>query len=346
MLLAFTTVSAVLGQSTLRGLTALFFGLALGLVGIDQITGQVRYTAGVLEFMDGVEVVLVAVGLFAVAEALYNALYEGRSETSMNKMTKAHMTRSEWRRSWPAWLRGTAIGFPFGTIPAGGTEIPTFLSYATERKLASPEHKADFGTVGAIEGVAGPEAANNAAVTATLVPLLTLGIPTSVTAAILLSALQNYGINAGPQLFQTSSALVWALIASLYIGNVMLLVLNLPLVGLWVKLLKIPRPQLYAGILIFATVGVYGMRQSSFDLFLMYALGLLGVVMRRYDFPTAPVIVGLILGPMAEAQMRNAVSIGEGNWMVFLQRPMSATLLAVVVLVLILPRLLARRVAV
>jgi putative tricarboxylic transport membrane protein len=344
MLLAFTTVSAVLGQSTLRGLTALFFGLALGLIGIDQITAQVRYTGGILEFMDGIEVVLVAVGLFAVAEALYNALYEGRSEARMNQLTKAHMTRREWRRSWPAWLRGTAIGFPFGTIPAGGTEIPTFLSYATERKLAGPEEKAEFGTTGAIEGVAGPEAANNAAVTGTLVPLLTLGIPTSVTAAILLSALQNYGINAGPQLFQTSSALVWALIASLYIGNVMLLVLNLPMVGLWVKLLKIPRAQLYAGILIFATVGVYGMRQSAFDLFLMYGLGLLGVVMRRYDFPTAPVIVGLILGPMAEAQMRNALSIGEGSFMVFLQRPMSATLLAVVVGVLVLPRLLARRV--
>src|SRR3990167_1456678 len=134
MLLAFTTVSAVLGQSTLRGLTALFFGLALGLIGIDQITAQVRYTGGILEFMDGIEVVLVAVGLFAVAEALYNALYEGRSEASMNKMNKAHMTRSEWRRSWPAWLRGTAIGFPFGTIPAGGTEIPTFLSYAPARQ--------------------------------------------------------------------------------------------------------------------------------------------------------------------------------------------------------------------
>jgi putative tricarboxylic transport membrane protein len=341
MLLAFTTVSAVLGQSTLRGLTALFFGLALGLIGMDQITAQVRYTGGVLEFMDGIEVVLVAVGLFAVSEALYNALYEGRSEPSMNKMNRVHMTRSEWRRSWPAWLRGTAIGFPFGTIPAGGSEIPTFLSYATERKLASPEHKAEFGTTGAIEGVAGPEAANNSAVTATLVPLLTLGIPTSVTAAILLSALQNYGINAGPQLFETSSGLVWALIASLYIGNVMLLVLNLPMVGLWVKLLKIPRPQLYAGILIFATVGVYGMRQSAFDMFLMYCLGLLGVVMRRYDFPTAPVIVGLILGPMAEAQMRNALSIGEGSWMVFVQRPMSATLLVVVALVLITPRVLA-----
>ena len=341
MLLAFTTVSAVLGQSTLRGMTALFIGLALGLVGMDQISGQVRYTGGVLEFMDGIEVVLVAVGLFAVSEALYNALYEGKSEASMNKLNKVHMTGAEWKRSWPAWLRGTALGFPFGCIPAGGSEIPTFLSYATEKKLASPEHEKEFGTVGAIEGVAGPEAANNSAVTATLVPLLTLGIPTSVTAAILLSALQNYGIQAGPQLFQTSSTLVWALIASLYIGNVMLLVLNLPLVGLWVKLLKIPKAPLYAGIMIFATVGVYGMRQSAFDLYLMLGLGLVGVVLRRYDFPTAPVIVGLILGPVAEAQMRNALSIGEGSWRVFLDRPMSLTLLVVVALVLITPRLLA-----
>ncbi len=341
MLLAFTTVSAVLGKSTLRGMTALFIGLAIGLVGLDQITAQVRYTAGVPEFMDGIEVVLVAVGLFAVGECLYTVLYEGRVEQQMNRMGSVHMTRTEWKRSWPAWLRGTFIGFPFGTIPAGGSEIPTFLSYGVERKLS--KHKEEFGTTGAIEGVAGPEAANNAAVTATLVPLLTLGIPTSVTAAILLSALQNYGINAGPQLFQTSAALVWALIASLYIGNVMLLVLNLPLVGMWVKLLKIPRPQLYAGILIFATVGVYGMRQSAFDLFLMFFIGLMGVLMRRFDFPTAPVIVGMILGPMAEAQMRNALSIGEGKWGVFIERPMSATLLAIVVAVLVLPRFMAWR---
>ena len=337
MLLAFTTVSAVLGKSTLRGITALFVGLAIGLVGLDQITGQVRYTGGIPEFLDGIEVVLVAVGLFAVGDCFYRAMYEGRSTSELNRMGSVHMTRTEWRRSWPAWLRGTALGFPFGTIPAGGTEIPTFLSYGIERKLS--KHKEEFGTTGAIEGVAGPEAANNAAVTATLVPLLTLGIPTSVTAAILLSALQNYGINAGPQLFQTSSALVWALIASLYIGNVMLLVLNLPLVGLWVKLLKIPRPPLYAGILIFATVGVYGMRQSSFDLFLMFGIGLVGVLMRRFDFPTAPVIVGMILGPLAEAQMRNALSIGEGRWSVFWERPMSLTLLLVMVAVLALPRL-------
>ncbi len=341
MVLAFCTVSAVLGRSTVRGLTALFVGLALGLVGIDQITAQARYTGGVSELTDGLEVVLIAVGLFAVGESLYAVLFEGRVVESQNAMSKVHMTAADWRRSWPAWLRGTIIGFPFGTIPAGGSEIPTFLSYATEKKL-SP-HKKEFGTQGAIEGVAGPEAANNSAVTATLIPLLTLGIPTSNTTAILLGAFQNYGIQPGPQLFDKNAALVWALIASLYIGNVMLLILNLPLVGLWVKLLKIPKPYLYAGILIFATVGVYGMRQSAFDLVLLYAIGLLGVVMRRFDFPTAPVVVGAILGPLAEAQMRNALSIGEGKWTVFIERPMSATLLIVIIALLVLPRLVRLR---
>ena len=340
MLLAFTTVSAVLGKSTLRGMTALFIGLAAGLVGLDQISAQARYTGGIPELLDGIEIVLVAVGLFAVAEALHAVLYEGKVVDEQNRLSKVHMTGRDWKRSWPAWLRGTAIGVPFGCIPAGGTEIPTFLSYAAEKKLARDSHaKGEFGTTGAIEGVAGPEAANNATVTAAMIPLLTLGIPTSNTTAILLGAFQNYGIQPGPQLFTTSSSLVWALIASLYIGNVMLLVLNLPMVGLWVKLLKIPKPYLYAGILIFATVGVYGMRQSAFDLFLLYALGVLGVVMRRFDFPTAPVIVGMILGPLAEAQLRNAMSIGEGSAMIFLQRPVSLVLIAVVVAVLVLPRL-------
>lgn len=346
MVLAFTTVSAVLGQSRLRGMTALFIGLAAGCIGMDQISGAARYTGGKMELLDGIDIVLVAVGLFAVAEVLYAALYEGRTAESQNRMGRVHMTKRDWRRSLPAWLRGTAIGMPFGCIPAGGTEIPTFLSYAAEKKLAKGEDKDEFGCQGAIEGVAGPEAANNATVTAALIPLLTLGIPTSNTTAVLLGAFQNYGINPGPQLFTTSATLVWALIASLYIGNLMLLVLNLPMVGLWVKLLRIPKPQLYAGILIFATVGAYGMRQSAFDLFLLYGIGVLGVLMRRFDFPTAPVVVGMILGPLAEAQMRNAVSIGEGSWMIFLQRPMSLALIVIVLAVLIVPRLLARRIRV
>ena len=345
MLLALATVSAVLGQSTLRGLTSLFIGLAAGLIGMDQITGQARYTGGVPELLDGVEIVLVAVGLFAVAEALHAVLFEGRVEESRNRMGWVGMSALDWRRSIPAWLRGTAIGAPFGCIPAGGTEIPTFLSYATEKKLATGDALAEFGTKGAIEGVAGPEAANNATVTTALIPLLTLGIPVSNTTAVLLGAFQNYGIQPGPQLFSSSAALVWALIASLYIGNVMLLVLNLPLVGLWVKLLKVPRPQLYAGILVFATVGAYGMRQSAFDLVLLYAIGVLGLVMRRFSFPTAPVVVGMILGPLAEAQMRNALSIGEGSWLVFVQRPMSLAILLVIAAVLLMPRLLKNRAA-
>jgi len=343
MVLAFTTVSAVLGKSSLRGMTALFLGLAIGCIGMDQITGTARYTMGKPELLDGIDIVLVAVGLFAVAEVLYYALYEGKTRDSQNKMGRVHMTRRDWKRSVPAWIRGTVIGTPFGCIPAGGTEIPTFLSYATEKKLAKGEDKAEFGTSGAIEGVAGPEAANNATVTAALIPLLTLGIPTSNTTAVLLGAFQNYGINPGPQLFTSSAALVWALIASLYIGNVMLLVLNLPMVGMWVKLLKIPKPQLYAGILIFATVGAYGMRQSTFDLYLLLAIGALGVVMRRFDFPTAPVVVGMILGPLAEAQMRNAVAIGEGSWSIFWQRPMSLALIIIVLAVLIVPRVLKAR---
>ena len=345
MVLAFTTVSAVLGKSTVRGLAALFIGLAVGLIGMDQISGQPRYTGGKAEVLDGTEIVLVAVGLFAVAEVLHAVLFEGKIVETQNRLTRVHMDKRDWRRSIPAWLRGTAIGAPFGCIPAGGTEIPTFLSYATEKKLAKGEDAAEFGTKGAIEGVAGPEAANNATVTTALIPLLTLGIPTSNTTAILLGAFQNYGIQPGPQLFTTSAALVWALVASLYIGNVMLLILNLPMVGLWVKLLKIPKPQLYAGILIFATVGAYGMRQSSFDLFLLYVIGAIGVVMRRFDFPTAPVVVGMILGPLAEAQLRNAMSIGEGKWSVFVERPVSIFLIVVIVTVLLLPRILRWRAA-
>ncbi|GAA0790847.1 tripartite tricarboxylate transporter permease [Cupriavidus gilardii] len=336
MLLAFTTVSAVLGSSLLRGMTSLFLGLGIGLVGMDSLSGQTRYTLGIQELYDGIDIVVVAVGLFAVGEALFNAFFP-QPEGTFNKLGPVMMTRSDWKRSIPAWLRGTFIGFPFGLIPAGGAEIPTFLSYASEKKLS--KHPEEFGK-GAIEGVAGPEAANNAAVTATLAPLLTLGIPTSNTTAIMLAAFQNYNLQPGPMLFQTSGDLVWGLLASLYIGNVMLLVLNLPAIGLWVRMLRIPTPLLYGGILIFAGLGAYGIRQSAFDLLLLFLIGLLGMAMRRFDFPTAPVIVGMILGPMAEKQLRNALSISQGDWTMFLRHPISASILALTVAVVVVPRLL------
>jgi putative tricarboxylic transport membrane protein len=335
MVFAFVTVAAVLGGSTVRGLTALFVGLLLGLVGIDEQTGQMRFSFGVPELLDGIDVVVLAVGLFAVGEALYVAAYQSRMPETIERMSGSiWMSRDDWRRSWPAWLRATAIGFPFGTIPAGGSEIPTFLSYATEKKLS--RHPEEFGQ-GAIEGVAGPEAANNAASTGVLVPLLTLGIPTSATAAILLAAFQNYGIQPGPLLFQTQGGLVWGLIASLYVGNVLLLVLNLPLIGLWVKVLAIPRPLLYAGILVFATLGAYSLHQSVVDLITLLVFGLLGFVMRRFGFPVAPAVIGLILGPMAETQFRRALSISQGDLSVFVTQPISATLLALTAALIVVP---------
>lgn len=340
MVFAFTTVSAVLGASTVRGLASLFLGLLLGLVGIDGQTGQPRFAFGVPELLDGIDVVVLAVGLFAVGEALYVGAYSSRIPEVMDKITGSlWMSKSDWRRSWPAWLRATAIGFPFGSIPAGGAEIPTFLSYAVEKKLS--KYPEEFGH-GAIEGVAGPEAANNASVTGALVPLLTLGIPTSATAAILLAAFQNYGIQPGPMLFQLQGDLVWGLIASLYVGNVMLLILNLPMIGIWVKVLTIPQPLLYGGILVFATLGAYSLHQSVVDLATLYVFGLLGFAMRRWDIPVAPAVIGLILGPLAETQFRRALAISQGDPSVFYQHPISATLFAFTALLIVVPWVVRR----
>jgi putative tricarboxylic transport membrane protein len=338
MILSLIAVSAVLGNSVLRGLIALALGALCGLVGMDLQTGQPRFTFGQSQLFDGIEVTVAAVGLFAVGEALFLA-WQGRESKSSEVMKVSGslmLSKEDWKRSWKPWFRGTLFGFPIGAMPAGGAELPTLLSYYTEKKLSkNPE---EFGK-GAIEGVAGPEAANNAAAAGVLMPLLTLGIPTSATAAIMLSAFEGYGIQTGPGLFSSQSSLVWTLIASLYVGNVILLVLNLPLVGLWVKLLKIPPPWLYAGIIMISTAGVYGAGNSIFNVGLLYAFGLLGFLMRRFDFPAAPLIVGLILAPMAEQSMRQALTISQGEWSTFVTRPLSASLLVIAALLLIAPPL-------
>ena len=345
-LLAFASVTALTSRSMIRGFISLSLGLAIGFVGIDQLTGQSRLTFGVDQLGNGVDIVIVAVGLFAVGEALHMAskLRSGGDEEELvrpesAKGSRGWMSRQDWRRSWKPWLRGAGIGFPFGALPAGGAEVPTFLSYATEKRLS--KHKEEFGE-GAIEGVAGPEAANNASFSGTLVPLLTLGIPTSATAAIMLAAFQIFNLQPGPELFTRNSELVWTLIASLYIGNVMLLALNLPLIRVWVKVLEVPRELLYAGILALATLGVYSLSGSTIEVLVMYAIGVLGFFMRRYDFPVAPVILGVILGPLMEVQARRAL-VGSGNDLgVFVGRPLTVALLAIAIaafIVLNLPAL-------
>jgi putative tricarboxylic transport membrane protein len=341
VVLAFVSVSAVLGSSLPKGFVSLFLGLGLGLVGIDPLTGKARFDLGVSQLLDGIDVVILVMGLFAVGETFHLAWRSAEGEEGvMGARGEGRMTRDDWARSWPAWLRGTAIGFPLGVLPAGGAEIPTFLSYAMERRLArKPE---EFGR-GAIEGVAGPEAANNAAAAGVLVPLLALGLPTSATAAVLLAAFQQYGLRPGPLLFDSQPELVWSLIASLYVGNVMLLILNLPLVGVWARVLLMPKPLLYGGILVLASLGAYSLSNSILDVAILYLIGAVGALLRRYDFPVTPAVLGLILGPLAEQQARRALSISQGDWTVFVTRPISAVVLAAAVLALLAPLWFRRR---
>ena len=339
-IMAFTSVAVVMGASRVRGFISLFLGLALGVIGIDAMTGQARMTFGLPDLLDGVELTVVLVSVFAVGEILYvTSRFRHNDEQIIPISGKAFMTRNEWARSWKPWLRGTVIGFPMGAIPGGGSELPTMLSYSLEKNLS--KNKDEFGH-GAIEGVAGPEAANNAAAAGILVPLLTLGLPTSATAAILLVAFQNYGLQPGPFLFSSNPELVWGLIASLYVGNAMLLVLNLPLVGLWVRLLYIPKPQLYAGILVFAMIGIWGVSGSTFELAMMAGLGVVSYIMRVYDFPIAPLLIGLILVPLAENQLRTALAAGQGNFLVLLESPIAVGFYIAAILFLSVPYMLKR----
>lgn len=334
MLVAFVGASAVLGSSRIRGFAALLIGLAIGVVGMDKVTGQARMTFGQPLLADGIDVVVVAVGIFAVGEALWVAAHLRRKAGSVIPVGRPWMGREDWKRSWKPWLRGTVFGFPFGALPAGGAEIPTFLSYLTEKRLSKrPE---EFGH-GAIEGVAGPEAANNASAAGTLVPMLALGLPTNATAAIMLAALEGWGLEPGPLLIEKQPVLVWTLVASLFIGNTMLLALNLPLAPAWAKLLQIPRPYLYAGILFFASMGAYAVNAQPFDLLLLLGLGAIGFVLRRFGLPVLPLIIGVILGPLAEKQGRRALQLSGGDLSGLLGGPVAWVSYGIIGLVIVWP---------
>jgi putative tricarboxylic transport membrane protein len=342
MVLSLLAVTAVLGSSRLRGFCSLGLGLAVGLVGSDPVTGQQRLTFGMPLLVDGIDIVVVAVAIFAVGEALWVAAHLRRTAAHVIPVGQPWMGKEDWKRSWKPWLRGTAYGFPFGALPAGGAEIPTFLSYVTEKRLS--KHPEEFGH-GAIEGVAGPEAANNASAAGTLVPMLSLGLPTNATAAVMLAAFTQYGIQPGPLLFDREPELVWALIASLFIGNFLLLVINLPLAPAWAKLLQIPRPYLYAGIVFFATLGAYSVNLQAFDLGILLVLGLLGFMMRRFGLPVLPLVLGVILGPRLEGELRKSLQLSDGQVSGLFSEPVAVVTYAIVAIVLLWPlaqRLLRR----
>ena len=335
MVLALCSVTGIGGGQPTKAALCTLLGLVLGMVGIDITSGAIRFTFGIPTLFDGVGVVVAAIGLFAVGEVLVGlGNLRGQKQARFIEADSLMMTREEWKRSAAPWLRGSAIGFVIGVLPGAGATIATFLSYGVEKRAA--KHPEEFGK-GAIEGVAGPEAANNGSAGGSLVPLLTLGIPGSATAAVMLAALQGYGINTGPLLLQKHPELVWGLIASLYIGNIMLLVLNLPLVGLWVKLLKVPEALLYPMILAFSVLGVYSLSRNVADLYIMFGIGVLGFLLRRYRYPLAPVILGLVLGPLLEKEFRRALIGSRGDWWVFVDRPLSATILAISAIVLVAP---------
>ena len=335
IILAFTTVGTLLGASRVRGLVALSVGLVIGLVGADLQSGALRLTFGNMAAIDGIETVTVIVAIFALGEALYLASRHQFFNTEVIKMDgKAWMTKEDFKRSWKPWLRGTAIGFPLGVIPAGGSEVPTFLSYGVEKVLS--KNKDEFGK-GAIEGVAGPEAANNANAAGVLVPMLALGLPTSATAAVVLVAFQSFNIQPGPMLFQTNPEIVWGLIASLFIGNTLLLVLNLPLIRFWVLLLKIPTHYLYAGITTFALLGAYALNNSTFDLQVALVIGVLGFLFRRFGVPITPLIIGAILGPLAELQFKRALQISQGDWHILIAGGFPKFIYSLLILVIIGP---------
>jgi putative tricarboxylic transport membrane protein len=329
MVAGLTIVTSLAGRSLVKALLATFFGLAIATIGIDNQSGVPRFTFGDPELMDGLEFLVVAIGLFALSEVFVNLSHLAEAvQERLSIRGSLWLTREDWKRATPAFLRGTLSGFFVGGVAGAGAAVASFVSYALEKK--SSKHRDELGK-GAIEGIAGPEAANNAAAGGALIHLLCLGIPGSGTTAIMLGALLMLGLQPGPLLFQQQPDFVWGLIASMYIGNVMLLVLNLPLVGMWVKILDVPLYLLVMCIILFSFLGVYTMNNSVQDLYLMVGFGVLGYLMKRVDIPAAPVILGMVLGRLMEEKMRQSLVISDGSLMIFIERPISLVLLILAV---------------
>jgi putative tricarboxylic transport membrane protein len=323
MLVGLSLATGLAGKSLVRALISTVLGLIISMIGIDPVMGVPRFAFGQKGLLDGVGVVPMAMGMFGIGEIL---LTVGNSSAPMikTKFRELWLTRQELRDSIRPILRGTFIGFFMGLIPGVGVMVPTFIAYATEKRISrNPE---EFGT-GRIEGVASPESANNAYCNAAMIPLFTLGIPGSAVIAILMSAFMMNGIIPGPFLFKEHADLAWAVIASFYIGNLILVILNLPAIPLWVSLLKTPKPILYTIILIFCVIGAYSLQNSIFDVGLTLVFGILGYIFKKLDFPMAPMILTVILGPLMERGMRQSLEMSRGDFSIFFTRPISLGLI-------------------
>jgi len=340
MVLGLSIMVYLASGSIINALIMVCFGLLLGTIGLDQITGVPRFIYKSTTLMDGVGLVQVVIGLFGVSEVLINVEASFKREIFDTKVKGLLPNREEWRRSiWPIG-RGTVIGFFLGIIPGMSVVIPTFVSYIVEKKLS--KHPEKFGT-GMIEGVAGPESANNAASTGTLVPMLSLGIPTGAATALLLGALMIHGLRPGPLLIKESPEVFWGVVASLYVGNVMLLVLNLPLIGLWVKILKIPYHFLFSLILLFCIIGSYVTNNNPYDVVIVAIFGLVGYLMKKFNYEPAPLILALVLGPIMEKAFQRSLMLSDGGFGIFFTRPISASFLILALLILLSPLFLRKK---
>jgi len=313
-------------ESVLKGLIAGVAGFLLGAVGIDPVSGERRFTFGVPMLTDGFNFIIAAMGLFGIAEVLSNLEVPEIREIFNTSLKGLLPTRKDWRRCWASVLRGSFLGFFIGVLPGGGPIISSFASYAVEKRIS--KHPEDFGK-GAIEGVAAPESANNAASVSSFVPLMTLGIPGNTSTAMIFVALMIHGIRPGPMLFQEHPDLFWGVIASMYIGNVLLLGLNLPLIRLWVYLLRVPYRFLAVVVVVICIIGAYSVNNNVFDVGLMTSFGVLGYLMRKGGFPAAPLIMAMILSPMLERSMRQSLLLSGGDFAIFVREPISATLLLI-----------------
>jgi putative tricarboxylic transport membrane protein len=332
IILGITLILFLAQKSIVKALITAIFGLILSFVGIDMMTGRARYTFGVPYLLDGVNILPVVMGLFGVAEVFRNIYISEKLQVLKTKLVNLLPTRQDWKDSYKPITRGSVIGFVIGIIPGGSSVLSTFVSYALEKRLS--KHPEKFGH-GAIEGLAGPESANNAAFAGGLVPLFALGIPPTVVQALLFAALMIQGIQPGPFLIIDHPDVFWGLVASMYLGNVMLLIINLPLLGLWVQLLRVPQWLLLPFILLFCIIGVYSINNSLFDVGVMMLFGVLGYLLDEFDFELTPLVLTFVLGPIFERSLRQSLTLSKGSFSIFFNRPLSLGLLILACLVIL-----------